>query len=75
MLAAETRYQHIVLDQSNAPLIGGTTILAYYWDHAEEIDRDIERRLEHVEKLRRETALSVSAIWRLSPKRVSRKTW
>ena len=26
--------------------------LAYYWDHREELDRDIERRLERVEKLR-----------------------
>ncbi len=28
--------------------------LAYYWDHSEELDRDIERRLEFVEKARRE---------------------
>lgn len=28
--------------------------LAYYWDHREELDRDIERRLEHVDELRRE---------------------
>jgi uncharacterized protein (DUF433 family) len=27
--------------------------LAYYWDHQEEIDRDIERRHELVEQLRR----------------------
>lgn len=26
--------------------------LAYYWDHQEELDRDIERRLEHVDRLR-----------------------
>lgn len=26
--------------------------LAYYWDHREELDRDIRRRLERVEKLR-----------------------
>lgn len=25
--------------------------LAYYWDHTEEIDRDIERRLRRVERL------------------------
>lgn len=25
--------------------------LAYYWDHAEELDRDIERRMERAEKL------------------------
>ncbi len=27
--------------------------LAYYWDHKEELDRDIERRLELVTRLRR----------------------
>jgi len=26
--------------------------LAYYWDHAEELDQDIERRLERVEHTR-----------------------
>ena len=26
--------------------------LAYYWDHRDELDRDIERRLERVEELR-----------------------
>ena len=29
--------------------------LAYYWDHAEELDRDIERRLEAVEEMRQRT--------------------
>ena len=29
--------------------------LAYYWDHAEEIDRDIERRLERVDAIQRAT--------------------
>jgi uncharacterized protein (DUF433 family) len=28
--------------------------LAYYWDHREELDRDIQRRLERVEELRGE---------------------
>lgn len=28
--------------------------LAYYWDHKEELDRDIERRMERVEQIRRE---------------------
>jgi uncharacterized protein (DUF433 family) len=28
--------------------------LAYYWDHKEEIDRDVERRYERVEEARRE---------------------
>ena len=27
--------------------------LAYYWDHADELDRDIERRLEFAEGMRR----------------------
>ena len=27
--------------------------LAYYWDHQEEFDKDIERRLESVEQIRR----------------------
>ncbi len=26
--------------------------LAYYWDHRDELDRDIQRRLERVEELR-----------------------
>ncbi len=28
--------------------------LAYYWDHREELDRDIQRRLERVDGLRSE---------------------
>ena len=28
--------------------------LAYYWDHREELDRDIQRRLERVDELRSE---------------------
>jgi uncharacterized protein (DUF433 family) len=28
--------------------------LAYYWDHQEELDRDIERRLERVGRMQRE---------------------
>ncbi len=31
--------------------------LAYYWDHREELDRDIQRRFERVAGLRRETRL------------------
>ncbi len=27
--------------------------LAYYWDHQEELDRDIERRLEFVDRMQR----------------------
>jgi uncharacterized protein (DUF433 family) len=32
--------------------------LAYYWDHKEDLDRDIERRLERVEEMRREVGPS-----------------
>ena len=28
--------------------------LAYYWDHQEELDRDIEQRLEHVDRIKHE---------------------
>lgn len=31
---------------------GADSALAYYWDHAKELDRNIERRLEKAEKLR-----------------------
>jgi uncharacterized protein (DUF433 family) len=29
--------------------------LAYYWDHQEELDRDIDRRLEFVDQIQRTT--------------------
>jgi uncharacterized protein (DUF433 family) len=32
--------------------------LAYYWDHKEDLDHDIERRLERVERIRREVGPS-----------------
>jgi len=32
--------------------------LAYYWDHQEEIDRDIERRIEKVEDIRKRLKLA-----------------
>jgi uncharacterized protein (DUF433 family) len=32
--------------------------LAYYWDHREEMDRDIRRRLERVDGLRRTHSMS-----------------
>ncbi len=84
MLAAETRYEHIVLDEAKIAIIAGTNMkvielvldrsaygwspeelqfqhpyltlgqihsaLAYYWDHQEELDHDIEQRLRKVEK-------------------------
>ena len=44
----ELRFQHpyLTLGQIHSAL-------AYYWDHQEELDRDIERRLERVEQLER----------------------
>ncbi|MBM3127715.1 MAG: DUF433 domain-containing protein [Chloroflexi bacterium] len=32
--------------------------LAYYWDHQEELDRDIERRLEFVDQVQRTAGAS-----------------
>ena len=86
-MSISTAYEHIVLDESNVPLIEGTTVkvveivldhraygwspeelhfqhpelslghihsaLAYYWDHCEELDRDIHDRLQRVEALQR----------------------
>lgn len=83
----ETRYEHVVLNQVQVPIIAGTTMkvielvlahlaygwspeelhfqfppltlgqihsaLAYYWDHQEELDKDVERRLESVGQIRR----------------------
>jgi len=87
MATAETRYEHITLDEQNVPLIAGTQMkvvelildhiaygwspeelryqhphlslgqihsaLAYYWDHQEELDQDIERRLQLVNQIKR----------------------
>jgi uncharacterized protein (DUF433 family) len=87
MSVVETRYEHVVLDEKNVPMIAGTTMkvielvldriaygwspeelrfqhpyltmgqiysaLAYYADHQEELDADIERRLEFVDQLQR----------------------
>ena len=35
--------------------------LAYYWDHKEELDADMQRRFEYAEKLRREAGESALA--------------
>jgi uncharacterized protein (DUF433 family) len=85
MSLVETRYEHVVLDDNQIPLITGTTMkvielvvaqraygwspeelhfqypqltlgqihsaLAYYWDHKDDLDQDIARRLERVEQL------------------------
>lgn len=39
------QFPHLTLGQIHSAL-------AYYWDHKEELDRDIERRLETVNQLR-----------------------
>ena len=83
----ETRYEHVVLNEAQVPVILGSTMkvvelvlahlaygwspeelhfqfphltlgqiysaLAYYWDHQEELDQDVEKRLRSVERLQR----------------------
>jgi uncharacterized protein (DUF433 family) len=45
------QHPHLTLGQIHSAL-------AYYWDHKEELDRDIERRLERVEEIRRDVGPS-----------------
>jgi uncharacterized protein (DUF433 family) len=86
-MLAETRYEHVVLNEARVPLIAGTTMkvvelvlaqaaygwtaeelriqfshltlgqiysaLAYYWDHHEELDADIENRIKKVDSIRK----------------------
>lgn len=88
LLSAETRYDHIVLNEVGVPTIAGTDVkvlelvlertaygwspeelhyqhpflslgqiysaLAYYYDHQQEIDDDIERRFQRVDQIQRE---------------------
>ncbi|MDQ2100999.1 MAG: DUF433 domain-containing protein [Tychonema bourrellyi B0820] len=49
----EIKFQHPYLSMSQI-----YSTLAYYWDNKEEIDADIQRRLENVEKLRQEAGES-----------------
>lgn len=85
MSFVETRYEHVVLDDHQMPLIAGTTMkvielvmaqsaygwspeelhfqypyltlgqihsaLAYYWDHKDELDQDIMRRLARADQI------------------------
>ena len=46
----ELRFQHpyLTLGQIHSAL-------AYYWDHQDELDRDIERRLELVDRIQQNT--------------------
>jgi uncharacterized protein (DUF433 family) len=86
LASIETRYEHVVIDESGIPIVAGTNMkvielvlekmahgwspeglyfqhphltlgqiysaLAYYWDHQEELDKDLERRQELVAQLR-----------------------
>lgn len=45
------QHPHLTLGQIHSAL-------AYYWDHNEVLDRDLERRLERVEEIRREVGPS-----------------
>jgi uncharacterized protein (DUF433 family) len=87
MSIVKTRYEHVILNEAQVPIIAGTNMkvvelvlertaygwspeelhfqhpyltlgqiysaLAYYWDHQEELDQDIERRLEFVVRVQR----------------------
>jgi len=91
-MLAETRYEHVVLNETHVPLISGTTMkvvelvlaqtaygwtaeelhiqfshltlgqiysaLAYYWDHREELDIDIENRIKKVDAIRKSMPIS-----------------
>lgn len=46
-----TNYSHLSMSKIHSAL-------AYYWDHQEEIDTDMERRYQFAEKLRREAGES-----------------
>jgi uncharacterized protein (DUF433 family) len=88
----QTRYQHIILNESQVPVIADTntkvvdlvldhltygwspqdlhfqhpmltmgqihSALAYYWDHKTEFDREMERRLKLVDRLRQASPAS-----------------
>jgi uncharacterized protein (DUF433 family) len=45
------QHPHLTLGQIHSAL-------AYYWDHKEDLDRDIERRLGRVEEIRRQVGSS-----------------
>jgi len=86
---AQTKYEHVVLDEKSVPIIAGTntkvielvleksaygwspeelhfqhpyltlgqiySAMAYYWDHKDALDRDIEERLKLVNQIQKET--------------------
>ena len=45
------QYPHLTMSQIHSAL-------AYYWDHKQEIDADVERRFQEAEKLRLEAGES-----------------
>lgn len=49
----ELHFQHPYLELGQIH-----SALAYYWDHREELDRDIQRRLERVTSMSRETHIA-----------------
>jgi hypothetical protein len=49
----ELHFQHPYLSMSQIH-----SALAYYWEHKETLDADIERRLEYAEQLRQEAGVS-----------------
>jgi hypothetical protein len=53
----EIRFQHPELSLGQI-----YSALAYYWDHQEELDADIERRSRYAEAARREAGPSLLAI-------------
>ncbi len=91
-MLAETRYEHVVLNDSHVPFISGTTMkvielvlaqaaygwsaeelhiqfpqltlgqiysaLAYYWDHREDLDGDIEKRAEKTNQIHKSMPVS-----------------
>lgn len=91
MSFVETRYEHVVLNEAQVPIIVGTTMkvvelvlemlaygwspeelhfqhpylslgqihsaLAYYWDHQDDLDRDMDRRLQFVEQVKRQAPM------------------
>lgn len=49
----EIHFQHPYLSMSQIH-----SALAYYWDHKQEIDADMERRFEYAERMRKEAGPS-----------------
>ncbi|MBW4516349.1 MAG: DUF433 domain-containing protein [Timaviella obliquedivisa GSE-PSE-MK23-08B] len=52
----EIHFQHPYLTMSQI-----YSALAYYWDHKQKLDSDIQQRLEHTEQLRQQSGISALA--------------